>query len=421
MNTVKPTSGSRGQFRRCSLDRALKDLWDDEPLSPSIRSLLTTATATGRPSRTDARCEKTGRMNEAASTRLRWIDVTKGLCMVLVVLRHTTLWIENEFNDGAVLFWWEFSEFLSPIRMPLFFFISGYLVANAVRRPLSQSRARTIGFFYLYAIWSALFLLRLWIPVPGISDNAPAWHHFFVAIVLPTVFWYIWALAFYFVLTRVFQRVLRSWAPWLLLPLFAIAFTAPLLNDVFIPLIPGPIDALKVGSIALNFVWFYAGANGRPVWDRIMQRATWRTLSVWTALYVVAFAMATVADLRDVFLPALALLAMIATAHVVPLIRAPEPIVRALEKVGALTLPVYIFHIFGVSVISLLVKASGFGTVIAHEVVVSAAIIPPLLTPMLIWFSMVLGRNILHSPARWLMTPDWLRSSPTKANPAGMK
>lgn len=351
-------------------------------------------------------------MSESPSTRKAWIDVTKGLCMVLVVLRHATLWIENEFNDGTTLVWWEVSEFFSPVRMPLFFLISGYLVANAVRRPLADSRARTIGFLYLYVVWSGLFLLRLWITVPGINDSTPLWRNFFIALALPTVFWYIWALALYFVASWVLLRIFGSMAPWLVVPLFALAFAAPALNEFFIPLIPGPVDALKFGSIALNFIWFYAGVHGRDVWDRLSSRATPRSFAVWLAVYVAAFAIATVEGLRTPLLPVLALIAMIAAVHAMPVIRGPRLVASHLEEIGKLTFPVYIFHIFGISVVSLLVKASGLGHWISGNVGLAGFVVPPVLTVLLVWASMVVGRVILNSPARWLMSPDWLKRRP---------
>lgn len=334
--------------------------------------------------------------------------------MVLVVLRHVTLWIENEFNDGPLLFLWEFSELLSPIRMPLFFLISGYLVAKAVRRPLSKSRARTFGFLYLYILWTALFLLRLWIPVPGISDSAPMWRYFLIALLLPTVFWYIWALALYFVLTRVFLRLFGAAAPWLVIPLFVLAFFADALNQIFIPMIPGPIDALKFGSIALNFVWFYAGVHGRVWWDQLIEQATWRSFAIWGVGYVIAFAVLTAMGLRTLLFPALALLALVAAAQAIPLIRAPRFLTRQLEEIGKHTFPVYIFHIFGVSAISLLVKASGLGLLISDHVQIAAFCIVPVLTFVLVWASMVVGRIILSSPARWLLTPDWLKVRPVE-------
>lgn len=353
-------------------------------------------------------------MTESSSARKAWIDVAKGLCMVLVVLRHATLWIENEFNDGTTLVWWEVSEFFSPVRMPLFFLISGYLVTNAVRRPLARSRARTIGFLYLYAVWSGLFLLRLWIPVPGINDSAPLWRNFFIALALPTVFWYIWALALYFVASWLLLKLFGPLAPWFVVPLFALAFTAPALNEFFIPLIPGPIDALKFGSIVSNFVWFYAGVHGREVWDRISSRATSRSFAVWLAAYVGAFAIATVEGLGTPLLPALALVAVIASAHAVPVVRGPRFVTRCLEEIGRLTFPVYIFHIFGISVISLLAKASGVGLWVSGNVALAGFFIPPVLTVLLVWASMAVGRVILNSPARWLMSPDWLKQRPVK-------
>ena len=91
----------------------------------------------------------------AGKQRLAWIDFSKGLCMVLVVLYHLSLWMETEVHSGPG-FWWVISDALNPLRMPLFFFISGYLSISALRRPLGSSRSRTIGLYYVYVLWTGL-------------------------------------------------------------------------------------------------------------------------------------------------------------------------------------------------------------------------------------------------------------------------
>ncbi len=347
----------------------------------------------------------------AAGVRMRWVDVVKGLCMVLVVLRHSALWLETQFNQGSLTFWWEVSEFLSPIRMPLFFLISGYLVARAVRRPISQSRARTFGIFYIYVIWTALFLLRLWIQVPGVTDPPPSWGHFLAAILLPTSFWYLWALVFFFVSSRIALALLGERSVWLILPLFALAFAGSALDDYFIPVLPDPLDALKFGSIALNFVWFFAGVHAHGVWDRMMSTATRKSAAIWVSAYVAVYAAAAWLDVRQPLQPALALVALIATAHLIPRVPLQNPIANWLERVGALTLPVYIFHIFAISALSVLTKVSGAGDVIADHIQLSGAVIPPLLMLVIIWMSMMIGRAILASRLRWLLSPDWLKTT----------
>ncbi|MFT3945112.1 MAG: acyltransferase family protein [Ancrocorticia sp.] len=342
-------------------------------------------------------------------TRKIWIDAAKGLCMILVVLRHSTLWIEDQFNEGPATFWWQVSEFLSPIRMPLFFLISGYLVANALRRPLSQSRARTYGMMYIYMFWTALFLLRLWIPSPGGGEH-PSWGNFFLAVILPTSFWYLWALAFYFLLCWGFQRVLGKSAVWLAIPLFALAFFTPSLNDFFVPLIPQPLDALKVGSITQNFIWYFAGAFGRPVFDRMMESTSALKASGWGLFYVAAYAGAASFELQGVLHPLLSLIAIVAIAYLIPLIPLNGPISKLCSWIGRQTLPVYIFHIFGISAISLIVKAVGLDSLIINHMGIASSVIPPLLTVLLVSISMLMGTIILGSRARFLFNPAWLKA-----------
>ncbi len=342
-------------------------------------------------------------------TRKVWIDAAKGLCMILVVLRHSTLWIEGEFNEGAVTFWWQFSEFLSPIRMPLFFLISGYLVANAIQRPLSQSRARTFGMMYIYMFWTGLFLLRLWIPAPGIQGETPSWSHFLLAVLLPTSFWYLWALAFYFLLCWGVQRLFRKSALWLAIPLFALSFFTSVLNDVFVPLIPQPLDALKVGSIAQNFIWYFVGAFGRDIYDRLMESTSVSKASSWILFYVGAYAVAASFELQGVLHPILSLIAIIGIAYLIPLLPLNGLISRLCTWIGKQTLPVYIFHIFGISAISLMVKAVGLDTVITNSIGLASLVIPPLLTVFLVTISLALGRMILGSRSRFLLNPAWLK------------
>src|SRR3712207_8675988 len=46
--------------------------------------------------------------------------------------------------------WHEVTEALRPVRMPLFFAISGFFASRAVHRPWRDARARVMGGDYLY-------------------------------------------------------------------------------------------------------------------------------------------------------------------------------------------------------------------------------------------------------------------------------
>lgn len=347
-----------------------------------------------------------------ADARLRWIDVVKGVCMVLVVLRHSALWLETEFStsDQSAI-WWEVSAFLSPIRMPLFFLVSGYLAARATRRPLSASKARTFGFWYIYAIWTGLFLLRLWLPMPGADDGSPNPLYFLLSLIFPTSFWYLWALAFFFLVAWTSQRLLGDGARWLTVVFFLLAFAAPLIDDALVPLIPAPFDALKVGSMAANLVWFFVGIHLKSTWDALMARSTTTLAIAAVALYTVSYAAALLLGVRDALLPALALIAMIACALLIARIPLEGRIAGMFERIGKATLPVYIFHIFAISALSAIVKLTGFSGWITANFQLAGALIPPLVTIVLVTASIIIGRLILASPVRWLLSPDWLKQS----------
>src|SRR5262245_41932545 len=90
--------------------------------------------------------------------RLDWADVAKGACIVLVVLWHVIMkhylrigWHVSSPLPGA---WGRASELLLPLRMPLFFAISGYFGAAAVGRPWRVlGRTKVAKFLYLYVLW----------------------------------------------------------------------------------------------------------------------------------------------------------------------------------------------------------------------------------------------------------------------------
>ncbi len=54
---------------------------------------------------------------EPARSRIAWVDIVRGIGIILVVLGHT-------YRDNSVLIW------ITSFHMPLFFILSGWLVGN---------------------------------------------------------------------------------------------------------------------------------------------------------------------------------------------------------------------------------------------------------------------------------------------------
>ena len=75
-----------------------------------------------------------------------WVDVAKGACILLVVLHHAVvkdLALQTPAALDPVADAWQWVTMaLKPVRMPLFFVLSGLVASSAVRRPWAQARRR---------------------------------------------------------------------------------------------------------------------------------------------------------------------------------------------------------------------------------------------------------------------------------------
>jgi uncharacterized membrane protein YcfT len=93
--------------------------------------------------------------------RNAWVDAAKGLCIVLVVLFHSTLGVEKELGHltwmNTVIAW------AKPFRMPDFFMISGLYLSARIARPWgAYLDAKVWHFAYFYLLWFHIhFALRL--------------------------------------------------------------------------------------------------------------------------------------------------------------------------------------------------------------------------------------------------------------------
>jgi len=82
--------------------------------------------------------------------RFAWVDYAKGICIVLVVMMHSTLGVEQATGEsswmGALL------AFAKPFRVPDFFLISGLFLAQVIDRPWrAYLDTRVVHFAYFYA------------------------------------------------------------------------------------------------------------------------------------------------------------------------------------------------------------------------------------------------------------------------------
>lgn len=163
--------------------------------------------------------------------RLDWVDVAKGICIVMVVMMHSTLGVEKA--AGAEGFMHHAVAFAKPFRMPDFFLISGLFLAMVINRDWRTYLDRkVVHFAYFYILWLVIQGAFKW-PALGLEEGFGAVvHAFLLALVDPFgTLWFIYLLPIFFV----FAKLVRKLPPALVLGFAAVLEMAPIETGWMVP------------------------------------------------------------------------------------------------------------------------------------------------------------------------------------------
>ena len=83
-----------------------------------------------------------------ARSRIDWVDYAKGFCIIMVVMMHSTLGVEQAAGREGWMH--HVVAFARPFRMPDFFLISGLFLARVIDRDwrdLSRPQGRPLRLF----------------------------------------------------------------------------------------------------------------------------------------------------------------------------------------------------------------------------------------------------------------------------------
>lgn len=268
--------------------------------------------------------------------RLPWPDVAKALCIILVVERHATLFSADALRDGAMETWlFAITDALRPLRIPLFFVVSGYLAARSVGRPWSRELfEKRIGRnYWLYLLWLAITgVVFAAIPGESLADiSSWKWGVVYVLVGL-TPLWYLWALAAYFVVAKTARRY----------PVLLVGVSAALCVLGYTRILPNYGNST---SVLQNLFFFCLAALYPHLVDRVVVGSTWRRAIVAGMLFGAGGVAFAVTPLQRVplFGPLVALIAVVASLSVIALVahRAPD----WWTYIGRQTLPIYVLHL----------------------------------------------------------------------------
>lgn len=139
--------------------------------------------------------------------RVAWVDYAKGLCIIMVVMMHSTLGVELAAERQGFMHY--VVEFARPFRMPDFFLISGLFVSLVIDRPWRLYLDRKVAHFaYFYVLWTAIqFVFK----APGIASEH-GWPYvgfmYLQSFIEPFgTLWFIYLLPIFFLVTRITRQV----------------------------------------------------------------------------------------------------------------------------------------------------------------------------------------------------------------------
>ena len=182
----------------------------------------------------------------SARQRIDWVDYAKGLCIVFVVMMHSTL--SGGVAAGGEGWLHYVVAFAQPFRMPDFFLISGLFLAQVINRDWRTYLDRkVVHFVYFYLLWTAIqFALK----APGLAQGhgvaGVAWLYLETFWQPFGTLWFIYLLLIFFVVTK----LAHGWR----VPVLAIWLVAAGLE-----IAPIHTGWTIVDEFAGRFVYFYTG------------------------------------------------------------------------------------------------------------------------------------------------------------------
>lgn len=209
-----------------------------------------------------------------ATERVDWVDIAKGICIVLVVTMHATLGVEAALGREGFMHW--VVAYSKPFRLPDFFLVSGLFLARVIDRDWrSYADKRVLQFVYFYVLW---LLIQSAVKFSQLAEGSAMGflQHLAISLVEPfSTLWFVYALAIFSVVTK----LLRPLPPMLVLAAAAL-----------LQILPIETSWAFLNEVCERWVYFLAGYMFAP---HVFRLADWarqhgRTAAIGLAAWALA-------------------------------------------------------------------------------------------------------------------------------------
>ncbi|MCD7059962.1 acyltransferase family protein [Pelagibacterium xiamenense] len=188
-------------------------------------------------------------MTAAQKPRLDWVDIAKGLSIILVVMMHSTYGVGNDTGETGFMHY--VLAFATPFRMPEFFLISGLFLGAVIARPWRHfADRRIVHYLYFYVLWAVIIILFKHLMID--RDPSGTLATLGTAVYDPySVLWFIYALAVFGLIAKLLWQ-------------FKVPHWAALAAAAAVSIAPVETPVAILNYTAHYFVFFYLGYAGAP-------------------------------------------------------------------------------------------------------------------------------------------------------------
>lgn len=283
-------------------------------------------------------------------TRNIWIDVARGVGIILVVYGHVLRGLDNR---GLIVGDWAqiHDDVIYAFHMPLFFFLSGLLVARGLDRSRSQFLSgKILTLVFPYLLWSVIQTVLAHFFSPGTQTDVglPALARMHLEPIAE--FWFLYALLICHIILALFWRSKLVLIALAMLGFAGISLPLPVIFSVALFHFPYVVAGLFVAPLLLN------------------ETGVFKEAMTLHAAFVVALSLlfAVLVSDRDIFTMATHmtahLLAFLGIALVIGISMLWSRRLSWLAPIGRASMAIYLIHTLAIGVVRAVALKFGFVT-----------------------------------------------------------
>lgn len=314
-------------------------------------------------------------------SRVVWVDYARGMCILLVVMMHTTIGVGEALGARGPMH--DLVAFAEPFRIPAFFLVAGLFLGRSIAQPWRVYLDRkALHFVYFYLLWLTISLVLKF----GAQGPAVMAGQFALALVEPFgTLWFIYLLPIFYIVAK----LARDWpvALWVGAALLQVA----------------QIDSgwTAADEFTSRFVYFVSGyllaSHAFSLAERARRNraAALAGLAIWAAMSVLLLVATGERSLAHIPVLSLALgFAGAGAIIVASALLARADTLKFIAYCGANSLQIYLAFFIPMAATRTVIArfAPETNVTLATLLVFAAAVIAPL----------VLARLVLNTPLRFL-------------------